>query len=513
MYVLKHEHKILHKGKSQNLMHDIRGYTPVQASDEPVNIFDSEFELSHFRSQNNNDNNKKDSQNNLEGEEVETEDREDTNEITNGNYDIDDNYDDDNEFVNDVIRENNKKSTMKWAFMNMANSILGAGVIGQPIAVKNCGIIGAVIAYLVLFILVDWTLRLIVVNLTLAGKKTYQDTVAFSMGKRGRIVVLTANGLFAFGGCIGFCIIIGDTLPHVLRAFIPQDSVFLSRRSIITIVTVFISYPLALQRNIAALSKASFLALISMVIIVFTVIIRGPEIHAKRDPLTWEDILLTPKIFRGISVISFALVCHHNTSFIYFSIKNRSLQKFNKLTHISTSISVVFCMIMGFSGFAAFGQNTKGNVLNNFSADDKAVNIARLCFGFNMLTTFPLELFVLRDVMASFIMGNQPNGDPNVLSKKNHFILTTILVFGTMSISLLTCNLGAIFELIGATTASMMAYILPPWVNLLLTRDKTFRQKLPYFACIAFGFSIMLISSVQTILDTVKGSDQKHCEL
>lgn len=494
-------------------MSEIGGYKAVQASDDSVNVFDSEFELSNFRTEEDGNDNKKGPHDNLEGEALQTEYREDTTETTNVGNDIGDTEDNDNEFVDDVIRENKKKSTMRWAFMNMANSILGAGVIGQPIAVKNCGIVGAIIAYVALFILVDWTLRLIVVNLTLAGKKTYQDTVAFSMGKYGKIAVLIANGLFAFGGCIGFCIIIGDTLPHVLRAFTHQNSAFLSRRSIITIVTLFISYPLALQRNIAALSKASFLSLISMVIIVFTVIIRGPEIHAKRDPLTWEDILVSPRIFRGISVISFALVCHHNTSFIYFSIKNRSLRKFNRLTHISTSISVIFCMIMGFSGFAAFGQDIKGNILNNFSADDKAVNVARLCFGFNMLTTFPLELFVLRDVMASFLVGNQSNGDPNVLSKKNHFIITTILVFGTMSISLVTCNLGAIFELIGATTASMMAYILPPWVNLLLTRDKTFRQKLPYFACIAFGFSIMLISSIQTILDTVKGNGQDQCEL
>lgn len=489
-----------------------RGYEPVKRSEQLNNGYDLEMELSHFTAKDNSGK-IKDSQDNLGGEEEETEDREDTNEITDEAFGADEGSENDDEFVNDVLRENNRKSTMKWAFMNMANSILGAGVIGQPIAVKNCGIVGAVIAYLVLVVMVDWTLRLIVINLTLAGKKTYQDTVAFAMGRRGRIAVLVANGLFAFGGCIGFCIIIGDTLPHVFRAFIPSNSVLLSRRSIIIIMTIFVSYPLALQRNIATLSKASFLALISMVIIVFTVIIRGPEIHAKRNPLTLEDILVKPDIFRGISVISFALVCHHNTSFIYFSIKNRSLQKFTKLTHISTSISVLFSMIMGFSGFAAFGENTKGNVLNNFSADDKAVNIARFCFGFNMLTTFPLELFVLRDVIASFIVGQKPDSEPNTLSKKKHFLITTILVFGTMSISLLTCNLGAIFELIGATTASMMAYILPPWVNLLLTSDKTFKQKLPYFACIASGFSIMLISSVQTILGTLKGTDQKHCEL
>ena len=31
---------------------------------------------------------------------------------------------------------------MKMAFMNMANSILGAGIIGQPYAFRNSGLIG-----------------------------------------------------------------------------------------------------------------------------------------------------------------------------------------------------------------------------------------------------------------------------------------------------------------------------------------------------------------------------------
>lgn len=113
----------------------------------------------------------------------------------------------DESMVINLLRDNDKKSTMRWAFMNMANSILGAGVVGQPFAIRNCGIIGGILAYIILVLLVDWTLRLIVINLTLAGKKTYQDTVEFALGRKGRILVLLSNGLFAFGGCIGFCII------------------------------------------------------------------------------------------------------------------------------------------------------------------------------------------------------------------------------------------------------------------------------------------------------------------
>ncbi|QLG70159.1 hypothetical protein HG535_0A00980 [Zygotorulaspora mrakii] len=419
--------------------------------------------------------------------------------------------------VRDVLRENENKSTMRWAFMNMANSILGAGVISQPFALKNCGIIGGLVAYFLLGFLVDWTLRLIAINLVLTGTQTYQDTIQSVMGRKGKILILVTNGLFAFGGCIGFCIIIGDTVPHVLRSLFHSNSFFLRRNVIISLVTFFISYPLSLQRNIAALSKASFLALVSMVVIVFSVIIRGPMLNSalKSEGLSIENIFVTPRFFRGVSVISFALVCHHNTSFIFLSMKNRSIQKFSKLTHISSVVSVIFCMLMGYSGFGVFGMKTKGNILNNFPVNDKTINIARLCFGFNMLTTFPLEIFVLRDVISTcFQKQISTNCEPAILSTKLHFIITTVLVFGTMSVSLTTCNLGALFELIGATTASIMAYILPPLTNLLLRREKSsFKSKSPHILSIIFGATMMIVSSAQTIFEAIHGEDQNHCEI
>lgn len=429
----------------------------------------------------------------------------------------------DDTLVNDVLRENDKKSSMRMAFMNLANSILGAGIITQPFAIKNAGILGGLLSYVALGFIVDWTLRLIVINLTLAGKRTYQGTVEHVMGKKGKLLILFTNGLFAFGGCIGYCIIIGDTIPHVLRAIFSQNDgnvhFWLRRNVIIVMVTTFISFPLSMKRNIEALSKASFLAVISMIIIVLTVVIRGPMLPYdwKGHSLKLSDFFMKATIFRSLSVISFALVCHHNTSFIFFSMRNRSVAKFTRLTHISIIISVICCALMGYSGFAVFKEKTKGNVLNSFPGTDTAINIARLCFGFNMLTTFPMEIFVLRDVVGNLL--HECNLIKNYdeytqLSGKQHVVITSSLVFVTMGISLTTCNLGALFELIGATTASTMAYILPSYTNLLLTsKKKSWKEKLPFYLCICFGFMIMIISSTQTIIDAVNGSDGQHCQI
>ncbi|SCU99186.1 LAME_0G02168g1_1 [Lachancea meyersii CBS 8951] len=421
------------------------------------------------------------------------------------------------EITHSFLADEESKSGILMAFMNMANSILGAGVIGQPLAVKNCGLVGGFLAVVLLSGLVDWTIRLIVINLKISGTSSYQDSVEFAMGKKGKLLILLTNGLFAFGGCIGFCIIIGDTIPHVLRAFFPSHQALFHRNVIIFCVTTFISFPLSLNRDISKLSRTSMLALLSMVVIVIIVVIKGFSVDSVyRGKPDTKELFFTPRVFQGISVISFALVCHHNTSFIFFSLKNPSMKRFDRLTHLSCLVAMTFCLIMGYSGFLIFRDKTKGNILNNFPGSDNLVNVARFCFGFNMLTTFPLEIFVLRDVVRDLIFFNakKDEGFPTVLSLKLHVLITTVTVFVTMAISLTTCNLGALFELIGATTASLMAYILPPWVNLILTgSQRSTRERLPHYMCIALGFAIMIISSTQTIITSINGGDQKHCEV
>lgn len=417
-------------------------------------------------------------------------------------------------------------SNMKMAFMNMANSILGAGIIGQPFAFRNTGLLGGILVMIVLTALIDWTLRLIVMNAHLSQTRTYQDTVAHCFGTPGRILLLLSISSFAYGGCMAFCIIIGDTIPHVLKIFVPSlilESVFgwlFSRNAIIVLFTAGISYPLSLNRDILKLAKASAFALFGMLIIVALTIVRAPFIDpALKSTLPKGHFLFNTKVFQGISVISFALVCHHNTLFIYNSMRNATQQKFDKLTHIACLVLMVCCLVMAINGVLNFGDKTKGNILNNFKSDDNWINVARFCFGLNMLTTFPLEIFVVRDVIKDIMVELQ-----NELSRMQHFTVTLILVFSSMAVALFTCNLGLVLELIGATSASLMAYIIPPLCYLKLSWDQfawgqasrqqktefVVKKVLPCVGCVLFGVLVMLISSYMSIRQGGEGGDG-HC--
>lgn len=152
------------------------------------------------------------------------------------------------------------KSGLRMAFMNMANSIIGAGIIGQPYAFRQAGLVAGTVLLVVLTVVVDWTICLIVVNSKLSGASSFQGTVERCFGRPGLVAISVAQWVFAFGGMVAFGVIVGDSIPHVLRAVwpglkeMPVLGVLADRRVVIAVFTMGVSYPLALYRDIAKVS-------------------------------------------------------------------------------------------------------------------------------------------------------------------------------------------------------------------------------------------------------------------
>ncbi|GAA5897125.1 hypothetical protein JCM6882_001799 [Rhodosporidiobolus microsporus] len=402
-----------------------------------------------------------------------------------------------------------------WAgIANMSNSILGAGIIGLPYALREAGFFSGILLLLILGCVTDWTIRLIVLNAKMSGRRTYIDIMDSCFGRHGRAAVSFFQFAFAFGGMCAFEVILGDTVPRVLLALVGPDpsplvGFLIGRHFVVTVLTVGISYPLSLYRDIEKLSHASTLALISMVVIVVSVGIRGPGVDdsLKGDPAArWT--FLEPGVFEAIGVISFAFVCHHNSLLIYGSLRTPTLDRFARVTHISTMLSIVACLCMSTSGFLVFTDKTAGNVLNNFAEDDTLINIARACFGANMFATLPLEAFVCREVAETYFWP-----DEREFNKKRHILITSGLVFSALIVSLITCDLGLILELAGGFSATALAYLFPAACFLRLSGSGSQQapQRLAAWLCAAFGVAVMVLSTFLSIRKALRAEGHKQC--
>ncbi|KAI7820280.1 transmembrane amino acid transporter protein-domain-containing protein [Gamsiella multidivaricata] len=392
------------------------------------------------------------------------------------------------------------------SFLNMANSIIGAGAC-LPFAFQEAGLGMGIILLCALTWIVDWTVGLLVHSGKLSGRTTYQDLLEFCFGKTGLIAISIFQFIFAFGAMCAYTVIVGDTLPHVLQALIPgiEDWPvigFMARRSFVIIFcTVMISYPLSLYRDISKLAKTSAVAMLALVVIIIAVMIEGPRapMEIRGDPdAVWS--FARPKLFQSIGVISFAFVCHHNSFLIFGSLQKPTINRVKMVTHLSMMVSLLACMILALSGYLSFSNKTQGNILNNFPSDNLIINIARFCFGVNMFTTLPLESFVCREasstscllslVIETYYFAGKP------FSMKRHVIITTGLVSVALLIALMTCNLGFVLEVTGGFSATALAFILPPLCYLKLASGPILStKKLPYLACLGFGIAVMILST------------------
>ncbi|KAF9531648.1 amino acid transporter [Crepidotus variabilis] len=381
---------------------------------------------------------------------------------------------------------------------NMANSILGAGIIGLPYAVRQAGFITGLFLLVILCAVTDWTIRLIVINAKLSGGRSYIDIMSHCFGTSGRAAVSFFQFSFAFGGMCAFGIIIGDTLPNVITSVfpklptIPVLKIFASRQFIIVLCTTCISYPLSLYRDIHKLARASGLALIGMVIIVIAVLVEGPHVPSElKGKQEGRFSVIDSGIFQAIGVISFAFVCHHNSLLIYGSLRTPTLDRFAKVTHISTFISLISCMTLAISAYLVFTNKTQGNILNNFPRNNTLINVARFSFGMNMFTTLPLELFVCREVIEQFFFSHE------TFNMQRHVFFTTTILFASMCVALITCDLGVMLEITGGVSATALAFIFPAacYIKLVDKRLPWYsRTKLPAVICAVFGVMVLAIS-------------------
>ncbi len=122
-----------------------------------------------------------------------------------------------------------------------------------------------------------------------------------------------------------------------------------------------------------------------------------------------------------------------------------------------------------------------------------------------MLTTLPLEAFVCREVITNYYFPDEAF-EPN-----RHLIFTTSLVVSAMTLSLMTCDLGAVLELIGATSACALAYILPPlcYIKLSTRSWKTFAA----IACVAFGCIELMTSLMLAVAKIMRSKSNREFDM
>jgi solute carrier family 38 (sodium-coupled neutral amino acid transporter), member 11 len=238
----------------------------------------------------------------------------------------------------------------------------------MPVAIREAGFFSGVFLLVVIGILIDRSVIMLVQCGIKNNKNNLEELCFHLFGRRGYDAASLFMFLYAFGAMIAYMVIIGDTVPVTLSYFFPNQNI--DRDAVVLIAATFVILPLCLLRDMSSLAWTSFLSIVADFIMIIFVIISGPSSAREQDTQfhSKSDLnFVHYQLFLGIGTFSFAFVCQHNTFLVYQTLPNPNLRSWSIVSHISLTIAVSFCLVLGLAGYLSFGQYTEGDILNNFT--------------------------------------------------------------------------------------------------------------------------------------------------
>ncbi|XP_060581490.1 putative sodium-coupled neutral amino acid transporter 11 isoform X2 [Ruditapes philippinarum] len=407
-------------------------------------------------------------------------------------------------------RQSDKEQTnVPMTSFNFINSIIGSGIIGIPFAMKQAGFGLGIILLILVAMVTDYSIILLIEAGKLSNTNTYQDMMLVACGRPGFYLLTFLQFVYPFIAMVSYNVIIGDTITKIIvrigGASI-ADTILGSREFIIFLVTLLVTLPLSLYRNITKLSKWAFVSLVLVGVILLFICIRlgtfALKIPATEDAWSFANVNIT----QAIGIMAFAYMCHHNTFLIHASLENPTTERWNFVTHVSVMFCMVFMLVFGLIGYASFTGWTQGDLLENYCQSDDFMNVARFGFAFTIMLTYPIECFVTREVVENAIFST--NEQPPLW---RHIVVTVVINGLVCALSMSTDCLGIVLELNGVMAAAPLAFIIPPLCVMKLRQEPILSKNniIPIFIT-TFGTLVAVIGFIMAVFNFSEGNQCSH---
>jgi sodium-coupled neutral amino acid transporter 11 len=178
--------------------------------------------------------------------------------------------------------------------------------------------------------------------------------------------------------------------------------------------------------------------------------------------------------------------------------------------HVAVTMVFISYLIVGEFGYVTFSINTNENIITNYPQNSVFVNLIRIVMTLTIIWSFPMSSYPLRHTVNMLLVKcRRGYKDPNPkVGTKTNVIIIFILVASALCIAIFFPHIVAIFGLLGSTSLTLLAYMLPSFMYIKLRR--TYRSKrycskgnvLPFLLGI-IGFCFGIASTVVILRDLI----------
>jgi len=241
--------------------------------------------------------------------------------------------------------------------------------------------------------------------------KSLSEAWKDEVGKDSAWVVSLACLLVPFGCVLTYSIVLGDMLSSLAKSA-GAKGFFCLRQNFILSVTSLAIYPLCKVKTLAALSPLSMAGVIGMFLTCLFMGLRAlpgspystnggflttlaPSMQPSFGKVGLENIF-SSQVLILISMAATSYLVHFTSHDFYDGLKDCNPRRFGLLTMFGFTITTIINIAIMCFGFATFGGNCQGFILNNYSVQDIGATICRIIVSISLLGSYPIvSLFSL----------------------------------------------------------------------------------------------------------------------
>ncbi|KAJ1798416.1 hypothetical protein LPJ59_002511 [Coemansia sp. RSA 2399] len=375
--------------------------------------------------------------------------------------------------------------------INLANTILGSGMLSMPNAMASLGLVlGSAV---IVFSACASGMGLYLLS-RCARRTSGRDASFFAVSKLtypGAAVLFDAAiAIKCFGVSISYLIIFGDLMPEIIEGFGIETTILLSRQFWITFSIISL-VPLAFQRRLDALKYTSAAALLAVAYLF--VVVAMFYFNPLREPLPKGDIILfrwSRDFFTHLPVFVFAFTCHQNIFAVYNELRDNSSKQVNGVISLSIGSACAIYQWIAILGYLTFGSKVAPNLLTMYS-NSMVITLCRLSIAILVLFSYPLQCHPARNCLDKVFssihrawakepefeaISNGDNDDTldasaddaatpapvvHVMSPIKHISITTGLMLLSYVVSMSVTSLDLVLSFVGSTGSTSISFILP----------------------------------------------------
>lgn len=385
--------------------------------------------------------------------------------------------------------------------LNLLNTLLGAGILTISNSISKSGIILSIFMIL-LIVVVSNISTIMIFKLQLKTESSGYDELNLRvLGKLGSVIFSILLLLFLIPTNIGYLIIGADIIKSWFRAFGVDIKSLGYHALVVLIYSLAIPIPITIPKKFKFISYFSTVTLVCIIFYFIVIVFKGIEFFLsdkKRPKITYAK--LNMDLFSALAIYALSF----NLAAVALPIVNpfEKYYKHRKQVSIWAMIACFFFVIIpSIFGYLMFGDETKDDLLKNFSDKDLVMVLVRIAYFIIVSFSFPL---IIRCCVATLGQLIYQENDPEKFEQKQRFVLLGISITVSVVVAMTFPDAKIILVIGSSLGGCAVEFIYPAILWVKASKKKlTHWKNILCFILGAFGIVIGVIATYVSIRDAI----------